>query len=62
MVGGVAYELTGILASLVKPGHDGKLYVSALAPLVFLALLRGDPRAAALGLRACWRWSSVSAC
>jgi hypothetical protein len=40
VVGGVAYELSGILASLVKPGHDGKLFVSALAPLAFLALLR----------------------
>jgi hypothetical protein len=40
VVGGVAYELTGIVASLVKPGHDGKLFVSALAPLAFLALLR----------------------
>ncbi len=40
VVGGLAYELTGIVASLMKPGHDGKLYVSALAPLVFLALLK----------------------
>jgi hypothetical protein len=40
LVGGLAYELTGIVASLVKPGHDGKLFVSALAPLAFLALLR----------------------
>ncbi|HYC31973.1 MAG TPA: hypothetical protein VEB59_06755, partial [Gemmatimonadales bacterium] len=38
--GGLAYELTGIVASLVKPGHDGKLFVSALAPLAFLALVR----------------------
>jgi hypothetical protein len=40
VVAGVGYELTGIVASLVKPGHDGKLFVSALAPLAFLALLR----------------------
>ncbi|HET7599036.1 MAG TPA: hypothetical protein VFK09_02015 [Gemmatimonadales bacterium] len=40
VVGGLAYELTGIVASLVKPGHDGKLFVSALAPLALLALLR----------------------
>jgi hypothetical protein len=40
IVGGLAYELTGIVASLVKPGHDGKLFVSALAPLAFLALIR----------------------
>lgn len=41
VVGGLAYELTGIVASQASPGHDGKLYVSALAPLLFLALLRG---------------------
>jgi hypothetical protein len=40
VVGGVAYQLTGIVASLVKPGHDGKMFVSALAPLAFLALLQ----------------------
>ena len=40
VVGGVAYQMTGILASLVSPGHDGKLFVSALAPFLFLALLR----------------------
>jgi hypothetical protein len=40
IVGGLSYELTGIVASLVRPGHDGKLFVSALAPLAFLALLR----------------------
>jgi hypothetical protein len=39
LVGGLAYELTGIIASLVKPGHDGKLFVSSLAPFVFLALV-----------------------
>ena len=40
VAGGLAYELSGIVASLVRPGHDGKLFVSALAPLAFLALLR----------------------
>ena len=40
VTGGLSYELTGIVASLVSPGHDGKLFVSALAPLLFLALLR----------------------
>ncbi|HET8622430.1 MAG TPA: hypothetical protein VFM14_02605 [Gemmatimonadales bacterium] len=39
VTGGVAYQLTGIVASLVKPGHDGKLFVSALAPLAFVGLL-----------------------
>ena len=40
VVGGVAYELSGIVASQMSPGHDGKLFVSSLAPLAFLALLR----------------------
>jgi len=40
VIGGLSYELTGIVASLVRPGHDGKLFVSALAPLALLALLR----------------------
>lgn len=41
LVGGLAYELTGMVASLVSPGHDGKLFVSALTPLLFLGLLTG---------------------
>jgi hypothetical protein len=40
VTGGLAYELTGILASMVSPGHDGKLYAAALAPFAFVALLR----------------------
>jgi hypothetical protein len=39
LAGGVAYQFSGILASLVQPGHDGKLYVSALLPLMLHALL-----------------------
>ena len=52
VAGGLAYELTGILASLAHPGHDGKLFVSALAPLLLLALTRAirDGRDAAYGL------------
>ncbi|MEP7384108.1 MAG: hypothetical protein ABI910_20690, partial [Gemmatimonadota bacterium] len=37
---GVSYELTGIVASQMSPGHDGKLFVSALTPLAFWVLLR----------------------
>ncbi len=40
VIGGLAYELSGIVASMMRPGHDGKLFVAALAPLAFLALLR----------------------
>lgn len=39
LIGGLSYELTGIVASMISPGHDGKLYVSAWAPLFFLALI-----------------------
>lgn len=49
LLGGIAYELTGIVATLVKPGHDGKLFVSALAPLAFLALVRAVRDRAAWG-------------
>jgi hypothetical protein len=35
---GIAYELSGIVASQMSPGHDGKLFVSALAPLAFWTL------------------------
>ena len=38
VVGGVAYQLSGILISLPNPGHDGKLFVSTMLPLAFLAL------------------------
>jgi hypothetical protein len=36
---GVMYELSGIVASQMSPGHDGKLFVSALAPLAMWILL-----------------------
>src|SRR5678815_4428667 len=38
-VAGVTYELSGIVASQMSPGHDGKLFVSALTPLAFWILL-----------------------
>jgi hypothetical protein len=39
VTGGVAYQLSGIMISLVHPGHEGKLFVSTMLPLAFLALL-----------------------
>ena len=39
LTGGLAYQLSGVVASLVRPGHDGKLFVSALMPLILLALV-----------------------
>lgn len=44
LVGGLAYQLTGIVATLVHPGHDGKLFVSAWMPLVLLGLVLGVRR------------------
>ena len=38
VVGGLAYQLSGIIASYPSPGHDGKLFVSALLPLALLGL------------------------
>ena len=46
---GVAYMMSGQLASLVSPGHDGKLSVSALFPLALWMLT--------LGMRQGRRWS-----
>jgi len=39
VVGGIAYELSGLIASYPSPGHDGKLFASAALPLAFLGLL-----------------------
>lgn len=40
-IGGVAYLLSGAVASYASPGHDGKLFVSALLPAALWALIRG---------------------
>jgi hypothetical protein len=54
LVGGLAYMMGGPIASYVSPGHDGKLYVSALFPLMAWALVRGvrDGRA--------WAWPALA--
>ena len=49
LFGGVAYMMGGQVASLVSPGHDGKLFVSALFPLALWMLL--------VGIRDFKRWS-----
>jgi hypothetical protein len=41
LVGGLAYMMAGNVAGLVSPGHDGKLFVSALLPLALLFVYRG---------------------
>jgi len=39
VAGGLAYELTGLLASYPSPGHDGKLFAATALPLALLALV-----------------------
>ncbi|HEV8265506.1 MAG TPA: hypothetical protein VGQ06_11180 [Gemmatimonadales bacterium] len=39
VVGGLAYQLSGIMVSYAHPGHDGKLFVSTMLPLALLALV-----------------------
>jgi hypothetical protein len=39
VIGGLAYELSGLIASYPSPGHDGKLFCATMLPLVFLALV-----------------------
>jgi Bacterial membrane protein YfhO len=41
LIGGLAYMMSGQIASSVSPGHDGKLFVSALFPLALWILHRG---------------------
>jgi hypothetical protein len=41
LIGGLAYMLSGPIASYASPGHDGKLFVSALLPLALWLLVRG---------------------
>jgi hypothetical protein len=40
LVGGVAYMMSGNVAALVSPGHDGKLFISALLPIILLIVVR----------------------
>jgi len=54
LVGGLAYMLSGNIAGLVSPGHDGKLFLSALLPLAMFLVLRGvrDGRR--------WAWGALA--
>jgi hypothetical protein len=45
LLGGTAYLLSPYLVTLVYPGHDGKLFVTALAPLLFWVVERHFERA-----------------
>lgn len=54
LIGGLAYMLGGSIAGLASPGHDGKLFVSALTPLGLLFITRGvrDGRL--------WAWGALA--
>jgi hypothetical protein len=54
LLAGVAYMMSGQVASLVSPGHDGKIYVSALAPLLLWMIVRAvrDGRL--------WAWGMIA--
>lgn len=54
VIGGLAYMLSGSIAGYASPGHDGKLFVSALFPLSLHLLTRGirDGRA--------WSWGTFA--
>lgn len=41
LIGAAAYLMSGPIASYASPGHDGKLFVSALLPAALWALFRG---------------------
>src|SRR3954471_7453954 len=38
LIGGLAYMMSGQVAGLVSPGHDGKLFITALLPMALLML------------------------
>jgi hypothetical protein len=41
VVGGLTYQLSGVIGSYVSPGHDGKLFVTTMLPLLLLGLTLG---------------------
>ncbi len=52
LLAGTAYMLAPFFVSLVNPGHDGKMFVTALAPLLFHAVERHFVRPGARGFAA----------
>ena len=54
LVGGLAYMMSGNVAGLVSPGHDGKLFISALLPMSLFLVVRGvrDGRQ--------WAWGALA--
>jgi hypothetical protein len=41
VVGGLGFQLAGVVGSYVSPGHDGKLFVTTMLPLALLGLTLG---------------------
>lgn len=41
VVGGLTYQLAGVVGSYVSPGHDGKLFVTTMLPLALTGLTLG---------------------
>jgi len=54
LVGGIAYMMSGQIASYASPGHDGKLFVSALFSLALWILYRGIRAGKA------WMWGAFA--
>jgi hypothetical protein len=54
LVGGIAYMMSGQIASYVSPGHDGKLFVSALFPLALWMLYLGFRKGKS------WSWGAFA--
>ncbi|HEU5173755.1 MAG TPA: hypothetical protein VFT96_03300, partial [Gemmatimonadaceae bacterium] len=54
LVGGLAYLMSGPIAGYVSPGHDGKLFVSALLPLTCWMLTLGVRQGRA------WAWGALA--
>jgi hypothetical protein len=54
LVGGLAYMMSGNIAGLVSPGHDGKVFVSTLLPMALFLIVRGvrDGRS--------WSWGALA--
>jgi Bacterial membrane protein YfhO len=44
ITGATAYQLSGVVVSLVSPGHDGKLFVTSLLPVMLIGLVLGIRR------------------
>jgi hypothetical protein len=54
LIGGLAYMMSGQVAGLVSPGHDGKLFITALLPVSLLMVRYGirDGRK--------WAWGALA--